>query len=127
MKLPKTAALITGCGNGGIGAAMAKAGTLRNLSAVKIVELDDSLDSSIARPTNTVDDILDSAKCPIWRGATSTACNSLSNWLPNSVSGHLNTGAKGIKDLRRYYSSNSSPPRTAGQGWDVEDKGLTIF
>ncbi|KAK8121960.1 hypothetical protein PG984_010630 [Apiospora sp. TS-2023a] len=49
MKLPKTKALITGCSNGGSGAAMAKAGTLRNISDVKIVELDDGLDSSIAR------------------------------------------------------------------------------
>ncbi|KAK7935171.1 hypothetical protein PG985_000666 [Apiospora marii] len=67
MAIPKKTALITGCSDGGIGAAMvkilrekdyyifatlrntSKAGTLRELSDVEIVELDVTSDASIAR------------------------------------------------------------------------------
>ncbi|KAH9892279.1 putative short-chain dehydrogenase/reductase [Xylariomycetidae sp. FL2044] len=51
-----------------------------------------------------VGDILGGAKGPIWRGSTSTVCRLLSNWLPDSWLDYLNNGARGIAEIRSFYS-----------------------
>ncbi|KAI0180525.1 putative short-chain dehydrogenase/reductase [Hypoxylon sp. FL1284] len=56
---------------------------------------------------NIVNDILGGARGCIWRGAVSTDAKWLSWLLPVWALDLINNGARGISELRRYYSKSS--------------------
>ncbi|KAI0891083.1 putative short-chain dehydrogenase/reductase [Annulohypoxylon nitens] len=54
-----------------------------------------------------VDDILGGAKGCIWRGALSTECKWLSTYLPFWLMDILNNKARGLVELKNYYTGGS--------------------